>query len=179
MGRLTASESGYYKGVKSLRLLLSALLAASLAASLGCTDQPKLRMIGAAAPDFTVQDSDRTVSLHDYRGKVVVLNFWTTWCAPCIEEMPYLVALQKQMGPKITVLGVSTDVDRGAYHSFLRNHNIDFLTVNDPDRKSADLYGTTGQPETFIIDAQGVIRRKFVGAVRWTSPEIVDYLQKL
>jgi peroxiredoxin len=61
----------------------------------------------------------------------------------------------------------------------LRNHNIDFLTVNDPDRKSADLYGTTGQPETFIIDAKGVIRRKFIGAVNWTSPEIVDYLQKL
>jgi peroxiredoxin len=159
--------------------MLLAVLTASLAGLLGCTEQPRLRMIGSPAPDFTVKDSDRTVALHDLRGKVVVLNFWTTWCAPCIEEMPYLVQLQKQMGPKITVLGVSTDVDGNAYHKFLRNHNIDFLTVNDPDRKSADLYGTTGQPETFIIDAKGVIRRKFIGAVNWTSPEIVDYLQKL
>jgi peroxiredoxin len=159
--------------------MLLAVLTASLAGLLGCTEQPRLRMIDSPAPDFTVKDSDRTVALHDLRGKVVVLNFWTTWCAPCIEEMPYLVQLQKQMGPKITVLGVSTDVDGNAYHKFLRNHNIDFLTVNDPDRKSADLYGTTGQPETFIIDAKGVIRRKFIGAVNWTSPEIVDYLQKL
>lgn len=165
--------------MKSFQLLLLAFLGASLALLAGCAEQPKLRMIGSSAPDFTVRDSDRTVSLHDYRGKVVVLNFWTTWCAPCIEEMPYLVALQRQMGSRITVLGVSTDVDGSAYHRFLRSHNIDFLTVNDPDRKSADLYGTTGQPETFIIDAQGVIRRKFIGPVKWTSPEIVDYLQKL
>ena len=155
------------------------LLAVLAAAFTGCTQQPSVRMIGSKAPDFTVKDSDRTVSLHDLQGKVVVLNFWTTWCAPCIEEMPYLVALQKEMGSNITVLGVSTDVDQNAYHRFLKNHNIDFLTVNDPDRRSADLYGTTGQPETFIIDTKGVIRRKFVGAVKWTSPEILDYLQKL
>jgi cytochrome c biogenesis protein CcmG, thiol:disulfide interchange protein DsbE len=155
------------------------VLAAGLAGCLGCTQQPSVRMIGNAAPDFTIKDSDRTVSLHDFRGKVVVLNFWTTWCPPCVEEMPYLVALQKQMGSKITVLGVSTDVDGNAYHRFLRNHNIEFLTVNDPDHKSADLYGTTGQPETFIIDGNGVIRRKFIGAQKWTSQDIVDYLQKL
>jgi cytochrome c biogenesis protein CcmG, thiol:disulfide interchange protein DsbE len=83
------------------------------------------------------------------------------------------------MGPKITVLAVSTDEDETAYHNFLRKYGIDFLTVRDPKRKSADLYGTTGQPETFIIDANGKLRRKFIGAVNWTSPEIVDYLQKL
>lgn len=145
----------------------------------GCTDQPKIRMIGSAAPDFTVQDSDRTVTLHDFRGKIVVLNFWTTWCEPCIIEMPSLVRLQKQMGPKVVVLAVSTDESDSAYHNFLRKYSIDFLTVRDPNRKSADLYGTTGQPETFIIDPSGKLRRKFVGAVNWTSPEIVDYLQKL
>jgi cytochrome c biogenesis protein CcmG/thiol:disulfide interchange protein DsbE len=164
--------------VKPLRILIPAIVAAVLGC-VGCTDQPKLRMIGSAAPDFTIQDSDRTVALHDYRGKVVVLNFWTTWCEPCIVEMPSLVRLQKQMGPKITVLAVSTDEDETAYHNFLRKYGIDFLTVRDPKRKSADLYGTTGQPETFIIDANGKLRRKFIGAVNWTSPEIVDYLQKL
>lgn len=164
--------------MKPLRILIPAIVAAVLGC-VGCTDQPKLRMIGSAAPDFTIQDSDRTVALHDYRGKVVVLNFWTTWCEPCIVEMPSLVRLQKQMGPKITVLAVSTDEDETAYHNFLRKYGIDFLTVRDPKRKSADLYGTTGQPETFIIDANGKLRRKFIGAVNWTSPEIVDYLQKL
>ena len=136
-------------------------------------------MIGSAAPDFTVKDSDRTVTLHDFRGKIVVLNFWTTWCDPCVEEMPYLIQLQNQMGSKVTVLGVSTDADERAYHNFLREHNINFLTVRDPNKNSADIYGTTGQPETFIIDPQGVLRRKFIGPIKWTSPEIMNYLQKL
>jgi cytochrome c biogenesis protein CcmG, thiol:disulfide interchange protein DsbE len=165
--------------MKPPRLLLLVGLAAALCGCLGCNDQPTLRMIDSAAPDFTVKDSDRTVALHDLRGKIVVLNFWTTWCEPCIVEMPSLVQLQKQMGPKVAVLGVSTDEDERAYHNFLRKYNIDFLTVRDPNRKSADLYGTTGQPETFIIDTRGVLRRKFIGPVNWTSPEIVDYLQKL
>ena len=161
-----------------LRFLASLLFIIILGCS-GCTDQPKLRMIGAQAPDFTVQDSDRKVALHDLKGKVVVLNFWTTWCEPCIIEMPSLARLQRQLPSKVTVLAVSTDVDRDAYHRFLQRYNIDFLTVNDPEKKSADLYGTTGQPETFIIDASGKLRRKFIGPVDWTSPEIVDYLQKL
>jgi peroxiredoxin len=165
--------------VKSLRILFLAAIAAALSGCLGCNDQPSLRMIGSRAPDFTVQDSDRTVALHDLHGKIIVLNFWTSWCEPCIVEMPSLVQLQKQMAPKVAVLGVSTDEDERAYHNFLRKYNIDFLTVRDPNRKSADLYGTTGQPETFIIDTHGVLRRKFIGAVNWTSPEIVEYLQKL
>ena len=136
-------------------------------------------MIGSTAPDFTVQDSDRTVRLKDLRGKIVVLNFWTTWCEPCIVEMPSLARLQKQMGSTVTVLAVSTDDDGDAYHKFLKKYDIQFLTVNDPQKKSAEIYGTTGQPETFIIDPSGVLRRKFIGAVDWTSPEIVEYLQKL
>jgi peroxiredoxin len=155
------------------------LLTLILAGGLGCNDQPKLRLIGSTAPDFTVKDSDRTVNLRDLRGKVVILNFWTSWCEPCIIEMPSLSRLQKQMASKITVLAVSTDDDPTAYHRFLQQYNIDFLTVNDLQKKSSDLYGTTGQPETFIIDSSGVLRRKFIGAVNWTSPEIVEYLQKL
>ena len=135
-------------------------------------------MIGSAAPDFTVQDSDRSVSLHDFRGKTVVLNFWTTWCVPCIEEMPALQRLQQQL-PNITVLAVSTDESETAYHNFLRDHGIKLLTIRDPQKKSSELYGTTGQPETFIIDPSGKLRRKFIGAQQWDSPEIIQYLQKL
>ena len=156
--------------------ILTALLILLLA---GCNDQPKLRLIGNTAPDFTVKDSDHTVRLNDLRGKIVVLNFWTTWCGPCVEEMPSLERLQKNMGSKVTVLAVSTDDDNDAYHQFLKKYGIDFLTVNDQKKKSAELYGTTGQPETFIIDPSGVVRRKFIGPEDWTSPEIVEYLQKL
>ena len=156
-----------------------ALLAFVIAGFSGCNTGPSPRMIGDKAMDFTVRDSDRTVSLHDYRGKLVILNFWATWCVPCVEEMPSLVRLQKEMGPKVTVLAVSIDEDESAYHRFLRQYNIDLLTVRDPDQKASEIYGTTGWPETFIIDASGTIRRKFIGPVNWTSQEIIDYLNKL
>lgn len=164
--------------MKPLRLLAPAILAIMLAFS-GCTDQPKVRMVGAQAPDFTVKDSDHTVSLHDYRGKIVVLNFWSAHCAPCIAEMPSLVQLQKRLGAKITVVGVAVDTDSDDYHAFLRKHGIDFLTVLDSAKTSYNLYGATGYPETTIIDRNGMVLRKFVEAVDWTSPEIVNYLQSL
>jgi peroxiredoxin len=165
--------------VKSLRIVIPAFLAAVLAVCVGCNDQPKLRLIGAQAPDFTVQDSDRKVSLHDYRGKIVVLNFWSPHCAPCIAEMPSLVQLQKRMGDKITVVGVAVDATNDEYHAFLQKHGIDFLTVLDSAKDSYNLYGATGYPETTIIDRDGMVRRKFVLAENWTSPEIVEYLRKL
>jgi cytochrome c biogenesis protein CcmG, thiol:disulfide interchange protein DsbE len=165
--------------VKSLRIVIPVFLAAVLAGCVGCNDQPKLRFIGSQAPDFTVQDSDRKVSLHDYRGKIVVLNFWSPHCAPCIAEMPSLVQLQKQMGDKITVVGVAVDATNDEYHAFLQKHGIDFLTVLDSAKDSYNLYGATGYPETTIIDRNGMVRRKFVLAENWTSPEIVDYLRKL
>ena len=165
--------------MKSLRNVIPVFLAAVLAGGVGCNDQPKLRLVGSQAPDFTVQDTDRKVSLHDYRGKIVVLNFWSAHCAPCIAEMPSLVQLQKRMGDKITVVGVAVDTENDEYHAFLRKHGIDFLTVLDSAKSSYNLYGATGYPETTIIDRNGRVLRKFVFAVNWTSPEIVDYLQKL
>lgn len=159
-----------------MRSLLLAVLALGLS---GCNRGSQPRMIGSPAPDFSVQDSDHTVALRDYRGKIVVLNFWTSWCGPCIEEMPSLVQMQKRMAPKVQVLAVSTDVDERAYRQFLVKYKVDILTVRDAAAGSARLYGTTGQPETFIIDRAGTIRRKFVGPVDWTSREITDYLNKL
>jgi len=127
-----------------------------------------------------VQDSDRKIELRDFTGQIVVLNFWATWCSPCVEEMPSLVQLQQRLKDKgITVVGVSVDVDGDNYHRFLKDHKIDFLTVRDPDQKSNNLYGTFKFPETYIIDRKGIMRRKFIGAVDWSQPEIVDYLTKL
>jgi cytochrome c biogenesis protein CcmG/thiol:disulfide interchange protein DsbE len=135
--------------------------------------------IGNSAPDFTITDSQHTVVLSQLRGKPVVLNFWATWCPPCVEEMPSLVQLQKQMGNKVTILAVSEDADDGAYKQFVRDHNIDVLTVRDTQRKTNEVYGTFKFPETFVIDKDGKILRKFIGATDWTSPDIVDYLNKL
>jgi peroxiredoxin len=127
-----------------------------------------------------VHDENRTVTLSQFRGQVVVLNFWATWCPPCIEEMPSLVQMQQRMKSKgVTVLAVSVDVDRGNYQRFLRDHNVDLLSVRDADQKSNTLYGTFKFPETYVIDRNGVVRRKFIGAVDWTEPDVIEYLGKL
>lgn len=157
--------------------VLLAFLAVLLA---GCYRGSRPPRIGTAAPDFTVQDADRTVTLRDLHGKVVVLNFWATWCAPCVEEMPSLVQLQQRFKDKgLSVVGVSIDVDGDAYRKFLKDYKIDFVTVRDPDQKTSSLYGTFKWPETYIIDRDGIVRRKFIGPVEWSQPEIVDFLSKL
>ena len=146
----------------------------------GCYRGSRPPRIGTAAPDFTVQDADRKVVLDQLRGQVVVLNFWASWCGPCVEEMPSLVELQHRFKDKgVTVVGVSIDVDGDAYHKFLKDYKVDFLTVRDPDQKTSSLYGSFKWPETYIIDRNGIVRRKFIGAVEWTQPEIVDFLGKL
>jgi peroxiredoxin len=147
----------------------------------GCYSGPQPASIGKTAPDFTVKDSDHTVSLADYKGKVVLLNFWATWCPPCIEEMPSLVQLQQRWKDKgVVVLAVSLDVDDGGYHKFIRDRNAEgLLTVRDGDKRSSDMYGTYKFPETYIIDRNGKIRRKFIGAVDWSRPDIDQYLGSL
>jgi cytochrome c biogenesis protein CcmG, thiol:disulfide interchange protein DsbE len=156
---------------------LLATLALLLVTACDRGSQPN--MVGRPAPQFTVQDADRRVALSDYRGKIVVLNFWATWCPPCVEEMPSLIAMQAQLKDKVTVLAVSTDQDKAAYDRFLIDHKIALLTVRDPEYKSSRLYGSFRYPETYVIDANGILRRKFIGPVEWTKPEIIDYLTKL
>jgi len=146
----------------------------------GCYGASRPPRIGETAPDFTVQDSDRKVTLSELRGKVVVLNFWATWCPPCVEELPSLLDMQRKMKDKgVTVLAVSIDDDAGAYHKFLVDQKVDLLTVRDDRHASNALYGTFKFPESYIIDRNGVMRRKFIGAVDWNQPEVVEFLSKL
>jgi cytochrome c biogenesis protein CcmG/thiol:disulfide interchange protein DsbE len=171
----------YYSCVRrALQLtafLICGLLLLGLSACYSGTRPPR---IGSTAPDFSVQDGQNKITLSQYRGQVVVLNFWATWCPPCVEEMPSLVEMQRRMRAKgVTVLAVSVDVDEGAYKQFVKDHNVNLLTVRDPDQKSNSLYGTSKFPETYIIDRNGVMQRKFIGAVDWTEPEVVDFLGKL
>ena len=158
--------------------LLTAVLASVLCS--GCYSGSRPPHVGSPAKEFTVADSDHSVSLNQYRGQVVLVNFWATWCPPCVEELPSLMMLQERMkGRGIVVVGVSIDVDGDAYHRFLKLHNINFVTVRDPEQKVASMYGTSGWPETYIIDRQGVLRRKFVGAVDWNAPDVIAFLSRM
>lgn len=125
-----------------------------------------------------VSDGAASIHLSAYRGRPVLLNFWATWCGPCVQELPSLEALHHQM-PALTILAVSADDDPQAYASFLARRHVDLTTVRDPRQQAADLYHTVAWPETYAIDRQGVIRRKFVGAQDWQSPEIVSFLKSL
>jgi cytochrome c biogenesis protein CcmG, thiol:disulfide interchange protein DsbE len=155
------------------RAIITTVLLLVLSACYSGTRAPR---IGSPAPDFTVED----VTLSKLHGQIVVLNFWATWCPPCVEEMPSLVEMQRRMKDKgVTVLAVSIDEDESAYHKFVKDHGVNLLTVRDPQQKTPNLYGTHGWPETYIIDRQGVVRRKFIGAVDWTDPEVTTFLSKM
>jgi cytochrome c biogenesis protein CcmG, thiol:disulfide interchange protein DsbE len=172
----------YYSWVRHIAVSFFTLLVGGILLSglTACDSGSRPPHIGSSAPEFTVQDDDRRVTLSQFRGQVVVLNFWATWCPPCIEETPSLVRMQAHLKDKgVTVLAVSVDADETAYRHFLKDHGVHLLTVRDPDQKSSGLYGTFKFPETYVIDRNGVMRRKFIGAVDWTEPEITDFLSRL
>jgi cytochrome c biogenesis protein CcmG, thiol:disulfide interchange protein DsbE len=152
---------------------------AALVLVLGSCRSSEPAKIGTTAPDFTVSDGQKTVKLSQLRGKPVLLNFWATWCPPCVQEVPALVALQKQMGDKVTILAVSMDEDEDAYKAFTAKRMAGLLTVRDARKQSSAMYGTFAYPESFLIDKDGKIQRKFIGAVEWTSPEMIEYFKKM
>ena len=156
------------------------LVAAALAfsAASGCDRGAHPGQINHPAPAIRIVDGSQSVSLDQFRGKVVVLNFWASWCPPCLEEFPSLAELQQRM-PNIVVLAVSLDHDPEAYRQYLADNNIAVRTVLDTSEASNRAFGTTRPPETYILDRQGVVRRKFIGAQNWVDPEITGYLGAL
>jgi len=173
-----------------VRSISFGLLLTLVLVSTACYQGSKPSGIDRPAPEFTVRDSDRTVSLNQFRGKIVVLNFWASWCPPCVDELPSLMQLQTALQDKgVVVLGVSVDAEAADYQKFLKDHNVNFLTVRDPGEQNktntgvvapvSSKYGTYRFPETYIIDRNGVVRRKLIGAANFTQPEIMEYLSRL
>jgi cytochrome c biogenesis protein CcmG/thiol:disulfide interchange protein DsbE len=135
---------------------------------------------GRPEKDFSLTLDGKAARLSDLRGKVVVLNFWATWCPPCVDEAPSLNALQRRIAPLGgVVLGVSVDDDQGAYEDFLKAYNISYPTYRDPTKKIALDYGSTMYPETYVINRDGRFDRKIIGPQDWTSPEMTAYLDSV
>lgn len=134
---------------------------------------------GDPAPEFSITaDNGRTISLPNFGGKVLVLNFWATWCPPCVEETPSLSQFAAQYADKgVVVLAVSVDRDANAYRRFLDRFKPAFLTKRE-DKLHAD-YGTFMYPETYIIDAKGKVVEKFAEEVDWTSPKVTALVNSL
>ncbi len=142
--------------------------------------QGEASLAGKKAPDFPLQLNGREIHLSELRGQVVVLNFWATWCPPCVEETPSLNQLQQAIAPQGgMVLGVSVDQDPDAYAKFLQDQNVIFPTFDAMTTKIPGTYGTSMYPETYVIGRDGRIARKIVGPQNWQDPHFVESIEAL
>jgi cytochrome c biogenesis protein CcmG/thiol:disulfide interchange protein DsbE len=158
-------------------LILAAAILYAFAAPSYRQGEPSLA--GRKAKDFPLQLAGAS-KLSDLRGKVVILNFWASWCPPCLEETQSLNALQQAIAGKGgVVLGLSVDEDDAAYKKFLVDNHVVFPTYRDASKKSAMDYGSSMYPETYLIDREGRLARKIVGPQNWQSPEIMASINVL
>ena len=130
--------------------------------------------IGKPAPDFVLQDaSGKTWQLSSLKGKVVLVNFWATWCKPCRDEMPSMEALNQALAERpFQMLAVVFKDDLQMAESFARRLGTSFPVLANPGPELMQAYMITGVPETFLIDAEGILRHKFIGPYDWESQEM-------
>jgi cytochrome c biogenesis protein CcmG/thiol:disulfide interchange protein DsbE len=147
--------------------------------------------VGTRAPSFPATDlQGRPVRLEDLRGQVVLLNIWATWCGPCRDEMPSMERLHRELGPKgLKIIAVSVDAAPGAVSSdgreggdvaeFARQLGLTFTIWHDPSGEIQRMYRTTGVPESFVIDRNGVIQKKVIGATEWDTGSHPELIRRL
>jgi cytochrome c biogenesis protein CcmG/thiol:disulfide interchange protein DsbE len=165
------------------RILLGLVLALgiSLAWVVSGTLDDRIIKVGDTAPDFkVVTETGRTISPANFGGKLLVLNFWASWCQPCLQEVPSLEVFQREFAPQgVVVLGVSVDKNEKLYHRFLDQFPVSFQVARDPSWDIAANYGTFQLPETYIIDSSGKVVQKVIAAQNWMNPEFVQSIKKM
>jgi peroxiredoxin len=157
------------------------LLTAALLAVVADTTRERITEVGDTAPQFSVTtDAGQRLTRAEFGGKVLVLNFWATWCQPCIEELPSLNQFQNELGPAgVVVLGVSVDRNEHAYKRFLERARVSFRTARDPEADVSSRYGTFKYPETYVIDRAGKVVQKHIGPRNWMDPALVAEIRSM
>ena len=147
---------------------------------------PNVAEIGGYSPDFTLPVLDTGSSapaplhLYEHRGHVVLVNFWATWCPPCIEEAPSLEAFSAQMRKMgVEVIGVSVDQDPEALKKFVADYHMTFPIVRDPDQAVSAKFGTRQFPETYILDRDGRVADKIISSRDWMDPQMISFVESL
>ncbi len=136
---------------------------------------------GTKAQDFAFKTIEgETVALEDFRGQVVLINLWATWCVPCRDEMPSLERLYNHFrGRRFVILAISIDRDARSVKLFKDEFNLPFPILLDPRGRITRLYGTNGIPESFLIDGEGVITERVIGARNWADEATVQRIAQL
>jgi len=165
---------------------LAAVVTAAAALALGylsLEERPARGLArGAAVPPLRLPALDgAVVDLVALRGHVVVINFWATWCPPCVQEMPALETLHRTLGPEgLVVLGVSVDEDTAALRAFVRRAELSFPILRDPGgRGPSAAFVRSGYPETYVVDPQGRLVESYVGPAEWATPGAIDHFREL
>ncbi len=165
------------------RILLGLVLVlgVSLAWVVSGTLNDGIIRVGDKAPDFkVVTETGRTITPEDFGGKLLVLNFWASWCQPCLQEVPSLEAFHEEFAPEgVVVLGVSVDKNEKLYSQFLKQFPVTFQVARDPSWDIAANYGTFQLPESYVIDRSGRVVQKIIAAQDWTNPAFVESIKKM
>jgi len=137
------------------------------------------KLPGTKAPGFSLPDlTGKTVTSAAFRDKVMLINFWATWCAPCRGEMPALDRLQKQFEDKgLAVIGISIDSELSQVEQFIKDSKTQFQILHDPSMKCQDEYKVFAYPTTFLVDRQGIIQKYWIGPQEWESEKFKQILQ--
>nr|WP_261764561.1 redoxin domain-containing protein [Paenibacillus xylanexedens] len=177
----SAQQDGQKKTGSKIRWVVTMLIAlAALAtgvwavlANLSNSDAKSNNPIraGAEAPNFTaVNSKGEQVQLSDYRGKAVMINFWASWCTPCVREMPFVQELAQQNENNVETLFVNVGESKGTINEFLKNHQFDFPVIIDATGKVSKLYRITGLPATMVIDQAGQFNHILLGELTEDIP---------